>query len=378
MKHLINVLFLCSLMVSFAGAEEIPKSSGSDQRLRDAVYDQDQVYRVAARIGFASYLQFWEGETLASYFTGDNDGWDVGSHGSVVAFKPTVKNPTTNFVIVTNKGRIYNLIFDLQTEETKGHVIGLRFSYPNEEKAANRARKKAEKLEQLKAETLLAKEFSLQLDKVVSEQEEARAQAEKQKKLDRLENDLRRRALNQEKHDEKLALLSLQQQLFSFDQVKREAAYKERKRQRDEKMQVARQEQEALDRAEARLEAKRLRLKRLEQEADEALDRRKKKQESDRKKAAIDPQRQSYKNYQYAAAGEGNLRPVEMFDNGRFTFIKFQEHIQLPAVFRVRNGQESLVNSSMKNGWLVIQNLSNEWKVRLDNEFICIKKTGGM
>lgn len=371
MKRFLNGLLILALLGSVVNAEEIPKGSDFDKRIRSAVYNPEQVYRVSARIGYASYLQFWEDEKLESYFTGDNSGWDVGSQGSIIAFKPLVKNPTTNFIIVTNKGRIYNVIFDLKTKATEGHVIGLRFSYPDEqrtkqaqEKAAERdaylAKKKAQQMEQLKAEQLLASEFSLQLEKITAKREADRAKAEKRKKLEQMENDLRRRALKQEKHDEKLALLSLQEQFFSFDQVKREAAYKERKRQRDEAMQLARQEHEALERAEEELERKAL------------------KDEREKKKAAIDPLQQPYKNFSYSAAGKGDLRPLEMFDNGRFTFIKFDPNAQLPAVFRVRNGKETLVNSSIKNGWVVIQNLSNEWKVRLDNEFICIKRTGGI
>ena len=391
MKHLLTALIFLALFSSITSAEEVPHGSELDNRLRTSVYNPDQVYRVAAKIGYASYLQFWEGEKLESYFTGDAGGWDVGSHGSVIAFKPLVKNPTTNFIIITNKGRVYNLIFDLKTKATNGHMIGLRFSYPEEErekqalkKSAQRdeylAKKKAQESEQLKAERLLADELALKLEKAQRKREEAIAKAEKKKKLDRLESDLRRRALKQEQHEEKLALLSLQEQLFSFEQLKKQAAYDERKRQRDEAMQIARQEQEALDRMQARLEAKRLRIKRLKEEADneaqKALDRRERQLAEAKKKAAIDPDQQPYKNFKYLAAGEGDLRPLEMFDNGRFTFIKFQEHIQLPAVFRVRNGKESLVNSSMKDGWMVIQNLSNEWKVRLDDEFICVKRVG--
>jgi type IV secretory pathway VirB9-like protein len=391
MKYLLNTLLVMALLNGFVYAEEIPQGSDFDQRIRTAVFNPDEVYRVAAKIGYASYLQLWDDEKLESYFTGDAGGWDIASHGSVVAFKPLVKNPTTNFVIVSNKGRVYNLIFDLKTTVTKGHVIGLRFKYPDEErekvilqKTATRdkylAKKKDQDEEELKAVRLLANEYALKQDNAEEKREAAIAKLAKQQKLDRLENDLRRRALKQEKHEAKLTLLSLQEQLFSFDQTKKQAAFEERKRQRDEVMQIARQEQEVFDRAQARLDAKRLRLKRLKREAvkeeEEALQRQQRRLASARKKAAINPRQQAYKDDRYLAAGKGDLRPIEMFDNGRFTFMRFQEHIQLPAVFRVRNGKETLVNSSVKDGWIVIQNLSNEWKVRLDDEFICIRKSG--
>lgn len=384
MRFLINVFIFMVVLNSMTYAEEIPGSGSADSRIRTSVYNPDEVYRVAARIGYASYLQFWEGEKLESYFTGDVGGWDVGSHGSVLALKPLVKNPTTNFIIVTNKGRVYNVIFDLKTKVTKGHVIGLRFRYPDQEREKHQQQKTAEQqaneLEQVKAARLLADEFELKQEKAAQKREAIKAKAEREKKLARLENDLRRRALKQEQNEEQLALLSLQEQFFGFEQRKKQAAYDERKRQRDEVMEIARQKQEALELAQSRIDAARIRHKRAaleaEQEADAAREREEKRLSRAKKQAAADPDQQPYKNYKYLASGTGELRPLDMFDNGRFTFIRFAEDIQLPAVFRVRNGQETLVNSSMKDGWMVIQSLSAEWKVRLDDELICIKKSG--
>ena len=51
MKRVLNVLLVMALLGSFANAEEIPKSSGFDKRIRTSVYNPDQVYRVAARVG---------------------------------------------------------------------------------------------------------------------------------------------------------------------------------------------------------------------------------------------------------------------------------------------------------------------------------------
>ena len=134
LKYLSSLCLLLSLLFSFtAQAEMIPLKGVADKRIRTATYDQDQVYRIAAKIGYASYIQFWEGEKMVSFFTGDKDGWEVGTHGTLTAFKPKVKHPTTNFVILTNKGRVYNIMFDLNRRKTKGHIIGLRFLYPEEE-----------------------------------------------------------------------------------------------------------------------------------------------------------------------------------------------------------------------------------------------------
>lgn len=321
MKLFVKILLLTLLTQPFLAsyAEEIPKPSYFDKRIRTAVYNADQVYRVAAKIGYASYLQFWEGEKLESYFTGDASGWDVGSNGSIVAFKPTVKNPTTNFVIITNKGLVYNVLFDLKTRKTQGHIIGLRFQYPNEKR-----------------------------EKVLKEKEEKREEWKKKKKREQLDN------------------LALKAKYLDFNERKKIIAFNERKRKREEAEHIKTLQAKALARAELTKERRRKEVERINKE-----------RKAERKKAELDPNKQPYKNYKYVAAGDDNLRPTVMFDNGRFTFMRFREGGEWPAVFRVRKGKEYLVNSTVREGgWLVLPRLSSAWRIRLDEDKLCIKKQG--
>ena len=268
-------------------AEMIPQAGSADKRIRTAIYDQDQVYRIAAKIGYASYIQFWEDEKMVSFFTGDKDGWDVGTHGTLTAFKPKVKHPSTNFVILTNKGRVYNILFDLNRRKTKGHIIGLRFLYPEEEQ-------KKQDAEALKEATMI-------------------------------------QGLN----------ISYQNNVLDLEN--RRLALQERKQRTRE---LAQKKQRRADKKQSREDA-------------------------------IDPllQDESIRNYQYGASGSDYLRPDQMFDNGRFTFIHFSEDMEWPAVFRVKRGKEYMINTSIRGNWLIIPRLSREWHLRLDDEVLCIKNT---
>ena len=75
-------------------------------------------------------------------------------------------------------------------------------------------------------------------------------------------------------------------------------------------------------------------------------------------------------NWQYEFAGQARLRPRQVFDDGRFTYIEFSDQQAIPAVFAVdnRDGREALVNTRRKGNFLVIQRLSPQLTLRLGNE----------
>ena len=59
---------------------------------------------------------------------------------------------------------------------------------------------------------------------------------------------------------------------------------------------------------------------------------------------SLDPERQRLRNYRYVGAGSPALQPVEIFDNGSHTFLKFAENQTFPAIFAVGADGETLVN----------------------------------
>ncbi len=79
---------------------------------------------------------------------------------------------------------------------------------------------------------------------------------------------------------------------------------------------------------------------------------------------ALDPARL---NFGYDIEGEGDFRPVAVFDDGRFTWIKVRSPQALPALFMVDDGAAVLVNYIIKGEYFVVQRLMREILLKLGN-----------
>jgi type IV secretion system protein VirB9 len=65
------------------------------------------------------------------------------------------------------------------------------------------------------------------------------------------------------------------------------------------------------------------------------------------------------------AQGSDDIVPTLVFDDGRFTYLRFPGNRELPAVFDVRgDGSESLVNSRMEDDLLVVDRVSRRLMLR--------------
>lgn len=80
--------------------------------------------------------------------------------------------------------------------------------------------------------------------------------------------------------------------------------------------------------------------------------------------AALDPARL---NTRYRIDGDGDFRPVRVFDDGRFTWIQMHSPQALPALFMVEEGNAVLVNYVVKGEYFVVQRLMSEMLLKLGN-----------
>lgn len=79
-------------------------------------------------------------------------------------------------------------------------------------------------------------------------------------------------------------------------------------------------------------------------------------------------------NFNYGKWGDDDLSPDYMWDDGRFTCLKFTKNSELPVVYQVgSDGSESLVNYSMKKDTLIIHSLSKEFRLRLGNQVLGLR-----
>lgn len=72
-------------------------------------------------------------------------------------------------------------------------------------------------------------------------------------------------------------------------------------------------------------------------------------------------------NWKYSFTGERSLAPVEVFDNGQFTYFKFKQDgmSHLPSVFIVdKDRNETLVNYHMQGSYLVVNSVAKQFTLR--------------
>ena len=67
-----------------------------------------------------------------------------------------------------------------------------------------------------------------------------------------------------------------------------------------------------------------------------------------------------------------DIRPREVFDDGRFTYFKFPENLPIPAIFKSTPGtsEEWLVNSHRDGEYIVLHGLGQSWNLRLSGSVL--------
>lgn len=130
------------IVLGCAGAswgESLPVRGLVDSRVRTAVYDPHQVYRLDAFVGYQIELVFSPEERFAGQGSGDVDGIAFGAHENHVILKPRAEQVDTNLVIYTNR-RAYRFDYvvhaDAPDPGTHEVMYAVLFTYPPQEQAA--------------------------------------------------------------------------------------------------------------------------------------------------------------------------------------------------------------------------------------------------
>ena len=71
------------------------------------------------------------------------------------------------------------------------------------------------------------------------------------------------------------------------------------------------------------------------------------------------------RNLAYATTGSAENTPVRIFDDGRMTYFAWAPQASVPAIFAVTaDGRESLVNSGVRDGYTVVEQLAPRFVLR--------------
>ncbi|RXK13235.1 P-type conjugative transfer protein VirB9 [Halarcobacter mediterraneus] len=85
MKKLIIVL---ALILSNSFSAEIPEKSTFDKRVRFAVFNPEEVFKIYAKDGYTTVLKLEDGEKVINAATGFSEGWDITNKNNFVFIKP--------------------------------------------------------------------------------------------------------------------------------------------------------------------------------------------------------------------------------------------------------------------------------------------------
>lgn len=79
-------------------------------------------------------------------------------------------------------------------------------------------------------------------------------------------------------------------------------------------------------------------------------------------------------NYNYGAAGHGEITPMGVWDDGTFTYFQFRPNAPVPAIFRWSSGSERSVNAmAMENDVIRVEGVNHRWVLRLGQQEVCIE-----
>lgn len=142
-------LFLCaSLLSAPAWAEEEPRASGHDTRMRYVAYNESQVVHLSTAIGATLVVGFGEKESVSAVAVTDSKDLKALPKGNFVFFKSQGPLPVQPVIVLTSTeaGATRRYVFEITTVDAKdltaatpGVYYSVQFTYPADEAARRRA-----------------------------------------------------------------------------------------------------------------------------------------------------------------------------------------------------------------------------------------------
>lgn len=114
-------------------AESAPVRGAHDGRIRTAVYDPQEVYRLRGVVGYQIDLQFEKGETFAGLGAGDIDALGYVGQDNHLFLKPKAARVATNLTVLTNRREYqfdYGVLSPRLAVEDADVIYVVRFTYP--------------------------------------------------------------------------------------------------------------------------------------------------------------------------------------------------------------------------------------------------------
>ena len=114
-------------------AETVPARGIIDSRMRTAVYNGDEVYRLRGYVGYQIDLEFESGEIFTGLGAGDLEGLSFVGQDNHLFLKPKAARVATNLTVLTSRRHYqfdYTALAQRPTADDPGVIYSLRFTYP--------------------------------------------------------------------------------------------------------------------------------------------------------------------------------------------------------------------------------------------------------
>lgn len=134
MKRYLAVGLILCFSADAVFAEAIPRPGRVDTRVRDVVYNKDNVTAIDASYGTSTMIELQPDEKIETLALGDSIAWKVEPNrkGDIIFVKPVDKNAQSNLNVVTDK-RIYSFLLRSNTRPPSGQIYAVRFRFPDDE-----------------------------------------------------------------------------------------------------------------------------------------------------------------------------------------------------------------------------------------------------
>ena len=81
-----------------------------------------------------------------------------------------------------------------------------------------------------------------------------------------------------------------------------------------------------------------------------------------------------FKNFNYGLSGDKNIKVLKVFDDGQFTYFKFDSRKSLPVIYKVNsNGRDEIVNTRKQGEFIVVEGIAEMFTLRDGKLHKCVK-----
>ena len=83
-------------------------------------------------------------------------------------------------------------------------------------------------------------------------------------------------------------------------------------------------------------------------------------------------------NFEYVISGDASFRPTQVFDDGKFTWVRMPKTQDMPAFFMVaEDGGIELINTHLRGDYVVVQRLVSKLLLKLGKTEVKVERNKG-